>query len=264
MLKRILSLLAFSVVGFTIGYLGSEALFNATLERQRSIMELTYPSAEASPSVVAPSSEGSVTLPSSLKQYPIRTIDLKDAAVVTITGQIDQEVGAIADKITLLSKTNKEIYVLIDSPGGSVMDGAKVVGAIQASKAHVTTICLAECLSMGFIIFEYGNTRLMTPNALLMAHPAAGGVRGTLGQMQARLNMVTTYVSRMDAYIANRAGLSTQAFHDKSVSELWLDAYAAVNEKFADGIAVVDGKKEEVIQFKFLKHSEPKFNLISE
>jgi ATP-dependent Clp endopeptidase proteolytic subunit ClpP len=197
-----------------------------------------------------------------LNTTPISSLDLKGSSVLTIYGEINDSVTEVANEITRLSQTESVIYLLIDSGGGSVMAGAKVVAAIQASKAKVVTVCMADCLSMGFIIHQYGHERYMTPNAVLMSHPAFGGIQGTLAQIEARLTMITRYVNRFDGFIANRAGISVEQFQNMSESELWLDAYDSLEQKFADKIVVVGVEESpDVIFFNPPSKSHKKFSL---
>lgn len=132
----------------------------------------------------------------------------------------------------------KFLFILIDSPGGSVLDGGQIVSAIQSIK-NSTTICMSMCASMAFIIHQYGKTRYMVDRSLLMAHPASGGVQGTLEQMQSRLSFISRYVYKMNDFIAKRAGITAEEFKKRWVSEMWLDASDALSQGFTDGLVSV-------------------------
>jgi ATP-dependent protease ClpP protease subunit len=93
---------------------------------------------------------------------------------------------------------------------------------------------------MAAIIHGYGTKRFMVERSILMHHPASGGVRGTLEEMQSRLGTIQRYVDKMSANIAKRSGLSLQEFKSKVVSEMWLDAEDAVASKFAEGLVTVN------------------------
>lgn len=163
---------------------------------------------------------------------PVNTVFISDA--------IGDEALETAKKITALSQTEKEIYILINSPGGSVIDGAQIISAMEASKVPVYTVCLEICASMAAMIHSYGVKRYAVDRSILMYHPAAGGLRGTLEQMQSQLTMISRYVNKMDAYISKRSGIPYEKFKSMTVSELWLDAEDALQKNLVDRIVNVN------------------------
>lgn len=169
----------------------------------------------------------------------IKNLNLEGGQVIYVLDEIGENSAYIAESIRKLYANKKPIYILINSPGGSVIDGAQIVTAIAAAPVPVVTVCLQLCASMAAIIHGYGSERLMVDRSILMHHPASGGVQGTLEQMGSRLGMITRYVNKMDADIGKRAGLSLEQFKAMTVSELWLDAEDALDKKLADGIVTV-------------------------
>lgn len=137
------------------------------------------------------------------------------------------------------SLSTEPILLLINSPGGSVFDGALIVSAIEASPAPVHTICLQICASMAAIIHQYGKERMMVDRSILMFHDASGGLRGSLPQMTTRLNQVTRYVNKLNAGFASRAGMTLDDYNTKIAYERWLDAEDATALRFNDKIVSV-------------------------
>lgn len=177
-------------------------------------------------------------LPSSKKKV-IRDVQLTRFNTIPIIGPIGPEATNIAQAITQASQHNGEVYVVINSPGGSVLDGALVVSAIQASSAHINTICLAFCASMGSIIFESGHTRMMVDRSFLLFHPASGGVEGSFPQMESRFRFFNLFVDKMDLEIATRAGLTLQDFKTRLNNEWILDAEDAQKNHLNDELVNV-------------------------
>lgn len=128
------------------------------------------------------------------------------------------------------------IYLLINSPGGSVIGGAQIVTAVQESKSPVYTICLELCASMAFIVHQYGTERYMVNRSIIMSHQAAGGFDGSFGQIKSRFQMLTNYIDKLDAPIAARAGYSLPDYRALVSNELWMDAEEATKMKFNDKI----------------------------
>ena len=183
---------------------------------------------------INPPTDMSSTPPKKVKQ-----LNLTNKNVISIYGEIGFDAYYVSKKITQLGNTGQPIYILINSPGGSVLDGALIVSAIEASLVPVYTICEALCASMAFIIHQYGHKRMMVDRSILMGHPASGGVSGTLEQMQSRLGTIHRYVNKFNSYIANRAGLTLNQYLPLVVSEMWIDAEDATTRHFNDEIVNV-------------------------
>lgn len=187
----------------------------------------------------------SVTLPEVVNapvpfpsKRPVKTLDLsKNSRVIYLTTEVDERILEQAKRLTSLSQDSLDpIYVIINSPGGSVLDGGIFIGAIKASKAPVYTICTQICASMGAMIHQYGTKRLMVHNSTLMFHPASGGLQGTLEQMNSRLTYISRFVNKMGANTAARSGLTLEQYQALVVSEFWVEADDALARHFADDI----------------------------
>lgn len=144
--------------------------------------------------------------------------------------------AAISRLETLKAKGYKEAYLILNSPGGSVFDGARLVAWIKHSPMKVNTICDGLCASMAAHLFEVGKTRYMTDKSTLMFHPASGGVQGTLQQMESRLSYVSNYVNGLDIDIAARAGIDYKTFRERMLVEYWVETKDAVANGLADNL----------------------------
>lgn len=163
---------------------------------------------------------------------------------VYITGSIGMEdslpeTALVADKITNLGQSSDPIYVVLSSPGGSIIDGAMILTAMEGAKGPVYTICKEVCASMAAIIFEYGTKRLAVDRSFVMFHPASGGAGGEIDKVVSRLTSIQHYIGKMEAFIANRANLSFEKYKELSSKELWVDAEDAVNTGFADEVVTI-------------------------
>ena len=186
----------------------------------------------------------------SVAKKHIRLISLKANQVLRLKGEVGVNVESLIVDLNRLNKDShvKSIYLLIDSPGGSVLDGAKFVSAIEASPKPVYTVCTTICASMAAIIHQYGVKRLMTDRSALMFHDAAGGLQGPLPQMRSRLNFFDRLTTKMDAFIAKRAGISLESFINDLHSEIWMDAEDSLARHFNDDIVSVVVEGEEAPQ----------------
>lgn len=175
---------------------------------------------------------GTVDLDSNKKT--IKQLVLTSENTVLLIGEITPDQSLLGQEINEKSKSGKPVYLLISSPGGSVLDGNMIVSAIQASPVPVYTICLQLCASMAAIIFEMGSQRYMVDRSILMFHEASGGVKGQFNQMKSQLNIFDKIITKLDAEIAKRVGLELPVFMAKPPNELWLDSEDAVKQNYAD------------------------------
>lgn len=171
----------------------------------------------------------------------VKKLTLKKDRVITLRSQVDAiSAQSVIRGIRDLQNSSEPIYLLLDSPGGSVIDGAQILSTMEASKAPIYTICLKMCASMAFVIHQYGTKRMAVNRSILMAHPASGGVNpGQIPNLVSLLKTMTNYIDKMDAHIAKRAGLDITVFHNMIAHELWLDAEDATRLKFNDELVYI-------------------------
>ncbi len=166
----------------------------------------------------------------------VKQLALSQSNTIVLVGEIGAEQASIGQEITELSQLGKPIYLIINSPGGSVMDGNLIVSAIQASSVPVYTVCMQLCASMAAVIFETGTKRYMVDRSILMFHEASGGVQGQFNQMKSRLGLFDRIVNKTNHEIAKRVGIDPEVFIAKLPNELWLDAEDAVKQNYADSL----------------------------
>jgi ATP-dependent protease ClpP protease subunit len=141
---------------------------------------------------------------------------------------------SVAAAINILKGLNGEIYLILDSPGGSVVDGAKLIQYIKYSGKNINTVCDGVCASMAFQIFEVGKKRLMTEKAVLMAHPASGGAQGTIENMKSMIDAFKLLVDRMDKETADRAKIDYTKFKAMVSDNIWAETPEAIKLGLAD------------------------------
>ena len=185
--------------------------------------------------------DGTSPQPEPKKRKKILKVTPNPDRVVVVSGSIGENASNIAQTINALNKESLEpIWVLINSGGGSVIDGAAVVSAIESSKAPVYTVCMVECASMAFIIHQYGTKRYAQDRAILMSHPASGGAMGEVDKMVSRLTTIQRYVDKFNAEIAARAKMDYNEFKLRSSNEMWFDAQDGMKLGFVDGLTSIN------------------------
>jgi ATP-dependent Clp protease, protease subunit len=181
-------------------------------------------------------------LEDSVKKVKLEELDLSADREVYIYGVIDESSAPpVAQRILELGKDSRPINILINSPGGSVLDGATIISAMQAAKGPVNTVCVQICASMAAMIHSYGTKRLMIDRSLVMFHPATGGAEGEVDKMYSRLTTLKEFIGELELNAATRAGMSYQDYKFHSGVEMWIEARRALSTHFADGIVYVRG-----------------------
>ncbi|MFN8578637.1 MAG: ATP-dependent Clp endopeptidase proteolytic subunit ClpP [Candidatus Sericytochromatia bacterium] len=103
--------------------------------------------------------------------------------IIFLGYEIEQNIAnlVVAQLIFLESEdAEKDIFLYINSPGGSVTDGMAIYDTMQYIKAPVNTICLGQAASMGAFLLAAGHPgkRMALPNARIMIHQPLGGAGG--------------------------------------------------------------------------------------
>jgi len=173
--------------------------------------------------------------------YKISHLTIKEKdRVIEINSEIGPNVFPVINTLKKLDKDNKPIYLLLNSPGGSVLDGAALIAQMQSMKSPVYTVCTELCASMAAIIHQYGTKRYGLDHSILMFHPASAGAVGQVNNMVSRAEFLKTYVNKFNDYIVNRSGLTHEAYDKLIAYELWLDAEDSLSRGFLDGIVSLD------------------------
>lgn len=165
----------------------------------------------------------------------VELIKLTHDNFVTIRGPINSESASRVIN-ELLSNEERNIYVYINSNGGSVVSGGQIIQTIRALQASGKTInCIANtALSMGFAILQSCSTRLVLPSSVLMQHQVSLGIDGNLRQVDNYLTFVKKMNDELDVMQSNRLGMTLQQFKELCEHDIWLYGSDALTYKAAD------------------------------
>jgi ATP-dependent protease ClpP protease subunit len=175
-----------------------------------------------------------------------KNIELNEKNCVVFNKAVSD--GYIAKKtVEIIQKsfTENELYLVMDTPGGSVTAGLQFIDIIKALniKIHTVTVFAA---SMGYQIVQELGTRYITPSGTLMSH--RGSVSGISGQVPGELNSRLTHIqallSRMSSASSKRSGMTKSAYDAAIINELWLFGDNAVKAGHADEVANVTCSKK--------------------
>lgn len=156
------------------------------------------------------SSEGSVT-----------KITLNNTNFVAIRDKVDDLAIDNVFKVLLKSDPKEPFYLYLDSPGGSVFAGRRLVSYLLTTDRNV--VCIANtAISMAYVILQACPVRLITNHSVLMTHQIASQLQGSLKEMQNQLVMVEKLALLYDSFIASRMGLTLEEYRTKVGIEWWM------------------------------------------
>ena len=171
-------------------------------------------------------------------------ITLTKDNLVSINSQVDSRSvteASIAIQKLNASESKDPIYLVLNTPGGSVFDGIEFIRYAKSSRRPVHTITLFAA-SMGFQIVEaLPGTRYIAESGVLMSHRAAtGGLSGQFpGELNVRLDFLGEVTRELDEGVAKRAGMSLKQYQDLIHDEYYATPEKAIKGKFADKKAEV-------------------------
>ena len=154
-----------------------------------------------------------------------------------IKGPINNELSSKFIYELNLLENKKNVYVYIDSPGGSIDDGMQIVAQIKKYKLS----CIAEkAYSMGFIIFQACKNRYIMSHSRLMQHQLSYGIRDEKRKIDNYVRFVDSMEKQIVKEQAERIGIDEDEFIDKTLNEWWLYGNDILIENCADNLVNVE------------------------
>jgi ATP-dependent Clp protease, protease subunit len=133
--------------------------------------------------------------------------------IVFLVGPVNGDTASlVVAQLLFLESENpdKDIFLYINSPGGSVYDGLAIFDTMQFIKPAVSTLCTGLAASMGTFLLAAGQKgkRYALPNARIMIHQPSGGSQGTASDIEIQAREVLYLRERHNATLAERTGQS--------------------------------------------------------
>lgn len=187
------------------------------------------------PTVIEQSSRGE-------RAYDIYSRLLKDR-IIMLSGPIDDDVAnsVIAQLLFLEAQDpEKDIYLYINSPGGSVSAGLAIYDTMNFIKADVQTIVIGLAASMGSFLASSGakGKRYALPNAEIMIHQPLGGAQGQATEIEIAAKHILFTRERLNKILAKNTGQKITKIAKDTDRDNWLTAEEAKTYGLIDDIMV--------------------------
>lgn len=178
------------------------------------------------------------------RAYDIYSRLLKDR-IIMLGSQIDDNVAnSIVSQLLFLQAqdSEKDIYLYINSPGGSVTAGFAIYDTIQHIKPDVQTICIGMAASMGSFLLAAGakGKRFALPNAEVMIHQPLGGAQGQATEIEIAANHILKTREKLNRILSERTGQSIEKIQQDTDRDNFLTAAEAKEYGLID--EVIDRK----------------------
>lgn len=165
------------------------------------------------------------------RSYDIYSRLLKDR-IIFLGGEIDDEMANIVVAQMLFLEgddPDKDIFLYINSPGGSVSAGLAIYDTMQYIKCDVSTICIGLAASMGAFLLASGakGKRKALPNAEIMIHQPSGGARGQATDIRIQAEQMLRIKQRLNEILSERTGQPVSKVADDTERDNYMSAEQA-------------------------------------
>lgn len=174
--------------------------------------------------------------------------------IIFLTGEVEDNMASlITAQLLFLESENpkKDIYMYINSPGGSVTAGMAIHDTMQYIRPRVGTVCVGFAASMGSFLLAAGEPgmRVALTNARVMVHQPSGGTRGVAADIEIHAKEILRVRHRMNELYAKYTGkpleeIESAVERDKFFSADEAKEFGLVDEVF-DKRPMIEGAKDE-------------------
>ena len=152
----------------------------------------------------------------------------------------DENANAICAQMLLLNAEDphKDIYLYINSPGGSVDSGMAIFDTMQWISNDVATVAMGLAASMGQFLLSAGTPgkRFALPHSRIMMHQPSGGLGGTASDIRIQAEQSLHIKRTMAALIAKHTGQTVEQIEADSDRDRWFTAEQALEYGFIDHV----------------------------
>lgn len=160
--------------------------------------------------------------------------------IIHMTGEVTDDLASsiISQLLYLDAENHEDIYLYINSPGGSVSAGMAIYDTINYIESDVVTVCVGCAASMGAVILSGGakGKRLILPHAEVMIHQPLGGARGQATDVMIAAEHIRKTKKMLTELLAENTGKDIDIIAADTERDNFMDAMEAVSYGLVDKI----------------------------
>lgn len=161
--------------------------------------------------------------------------------IIWLGGEVrDDSANAVCAQLLLLAaeSPDEDIYLYINSPGGSVTAGMAIYDTMQYVKPDVATVGMGLAASMGQFLLTSGTPgkRFITPHTRVLMHQPLGGAGGSATDIRINADLILHMKRELAEIIAEKTGKTVEEIERDSDRDKWFSAQEALEYGFVDHI----------------------------
>ena len=160
--------------------------------------------------------------------------------IIFLNGEIDDDVSSliISQLLYLDSINHADIYLYINSPGGSVTSGLAIIDTMNYIQSDVSTLAIGMCASMGAVILASGTKekRLSLAHSQIMIHQVLGGAQGRASDIKIQAERILEMKKDINKLLASLTGKSISRINKDTEKDYYMNPEAAIKYGIIDKI----------------------------
>jgi ATP-dependent Clp protease protease subunit len=174
------------------------------------------------------------------RSYDIYSRLLKDRIIMLSEEVNDVTASLVVSQLLFLEgeDPDKDIYLYINSPGGSITAGMAIYDTMQYIKPDVSTICVGMAASMGAFLLAAGakGKRFALPNAEIMIHQPLGGYQGQATDIGIHAERILKIKKNLNKILSDRTGKPLEQVEKDTERDYFMSAEEALNYGLIDEV----------------------------
>ena len=173
------------------------------------------------------------------KYYDLYSRLLKDR-IIFLSGEITDEVSniVVSELLYLDGISHDDIYLYINSPGGSITSGMAIYDTMNFIESNVSTICVGMCASMAAFLLSSGTKgkRISLKNGEVMIHQPLGGVQGQATEIKIVAERIIKLKKKLNKILSDNTGKSLKKIEVDTERDYFMDSKEALKYGIIDDV----------------------------
>lgn len=172
------------------------------------------------------------------RSYDIYSRLLQDRIIILFGEITDATSASVISQLLFLASNDdkKDIYIYINSPGGSVTAGLSIYDTMRYIKPNVITIGMGLCASMGAFLLSSGDKRYALENTKIMIHQPLGGAKGQATDIMIVAEEIINTKKKLNEILAYNTKQPLNKIEQDSDRDFYMDANKALGYGIIDEI----------------------------